>query len=369
MTTKNASRYYSLDIVRIFAFCCIVAEHFFLCTSYYDIVVQGTIMYIATLIRTFCMICVPIFLMLSGYLMRNRKPNKQHYLKLSKIIVEYILASLCCAAYDTWIHGMPDNILLHIKEIIFQIFSYEVAPYSWYVEMYIGLFLLIPYLNMLYDAMNGQKEKQKLILTLLLLTSIPGMTNIFGANFGTYSMDLRILPQGWLDFYPVTFYLMGIYLREYPLKLRRSTNLILILLTFVVSGTVCYLKSYGGLFILGVWQPQQSGFAVIQAVLVFTLLSQFPFKPTGILEKLVPQLSNLCFSAYLVSSIFDLAVYTRLASVITQPVYRLEYFLVTVPLNIVLSLALSAVIQIVYRMLHQLAEQISKRRKAVSEFG
>ena len=75
MTTKNVSRYYSLDIVRIFAFSCVVGVHFFLYTPFYIIPIHGSRMYISTLLRTFLMICVPLFLMLSGYLMKKRKAN------------------------------------------------------------------------------------------------------------------------------------------------------------------------------------------------------------------------------------------------------------------------------------------------------
>ena len=113
----------------------------------------------------------------------------------------------------------------------------------------------------------------------------------------------------------------------------------------------------------------QSGLVAIQAVLVFSFLSQISLKPTGVIAKTASRLSKLCFSAYLVSYIFDHNLYARFGMNEIQPVYRLEYFVVTVPLVIVLSLALSAVIQIVYRLLCHAAKSIRRSRKPVSEIG
>ena len=212
-----------------------------------------------------------------------------------------------------------------------------------------------------------KKEKQKLIFTMLLLTSIPGMTNIFSGNMGNYSMYFSILPQKWLNLYPITYYLIGIYLSEYPLKLRRSVNFALILLTAVISGSVCYWRSLGDVFESGIWQSYSSGFVVIQAVLVFSFLSQIPLKLTGMPAKVVTSLSNLCFSAYLVSYIFDDLVYGWLGLGENNSVYRLEYFVVTVPLIIVCSLALSGVIQVISKALCQVSCRVFGNQKTTSE--
>ena len=37
--------------------------------------------------------------------------------------------------------------------------NYEVIPYGWYIEMYICLFLLIPFLNLIYKCLDTQRKK------------------------------------------------------------------------------------------------------------------------------------------------------------------------------------------------------------------
>ena len=96
--------------------------------------------------------------------------------------------------------------------------------------MYIGLFLLIPFLNIIYNNLKSQKHKQILVWTLFCLTILPSMFNIF--NFETShwwavpsSSDIfsKIVPAWWINFYPITYYFVGCYLREYGLKIKTKT--------------------------------------------------------------------------------------------------------------------------------------------------
>ena len=57
------------DIIRIFAFFCVVSVHFFLNSKFYDYPTEGKTMLVMTICRSFFMICVPLFLLLSGYLL------------------------------------------------------------------------------------------------------------------------------------------------------------------------------------------------------------------------------------------------------------------------------------------------------------
>ncbi len=53
MDKKKQSRNPALDVIRLFAFICVVSVHFFLNSIYYELPVSGSEMYIATLMRTF----------------------------------------------------------------------------------------------------------------------------------------------------------------------------------------------------------------------------------------------------------------------------------------------------------------------------
>lgn len=356
---KKISRNYALDIIRVFALFCVVSVHFFLKSRYYGIFIRGYRMYAATLLRSFFMICVPLFIMLSGYLMKKKSATKQYYFKLTRILVEYLLASICCIIYNVMANGMPENGLEFYVKHIFSLFAYNAAPYGWYVEMYIGLYLIIPFLNIIYNNLKTQREKQKLIFTMLFLTAIPCVTNAFVFDVGNQQMTFKMLPEWWMGIYPISYYYLGAYLSEYPVKLKKSVHLLLIFLTFMLSGTFSYWKCGGDLFAWGIWQNYESAFVAVQATLIFTLLLHCSCKPDGFKGKVFAYLSDRCFCAYLVSFIFDDMIYRLSGLFDNMMVYRLELYVVTVPFTFVMSLLMSSLIHEIYCLCQKTAKRIS----------
>ena len=157
----------ALDIIRSIALLCVICVHFFWNTEFYETTVTGRAMLIMSVMRSCFIICVPLFMMLTGYLIKSKEINKGYYLKIVRILYTYVMASLVCGLFSK-------NVLLDstILGVILGIFTYEAAPYSWYVEMYIGFFLLIPFLNTMYDGLDTRRKKQLLVITLLLLTAL-----------------------------------------------------------------------------------------------------------------------------------------------------------------------------------------------------
>ena len=72
-------RKYGLDIVRIIATLSVLSVHFFLKTNYYNTPLNSMPMRVQSIIRNFFMICVPLFLLSTGYLMKDKSLNKKYY--------------------------------------------------------------------------------------------------------------------------------------------------------------------------------------------------------------------------------------------------------------------------------------------------
>lgn len=336
------------DLIRILAFFSVVSVHFFLNNGFYSYPIEGRRMYIMMLMRSFFIICVPLFMTLSGYLLGRKQLEKSYYKRISKIIITYILASLLCVLYS--VVYLKQN--LSIKNIVANILSFSAAPYSWYIEMYLGLFLLIPFLNIVYNALPSQKWKIWLILTFVILTSLPSVINIYDLSSldwwalpSSSSTMNKIVPDWWQSMYPITYYYLGCYLREYGLKLKKGLNGILIILWTIFSGTFCYWRSYKTTFIWGAWCSYQSLFNVILTLLVFTFVmnTNFDKLPNG-LAKFIQKVSGLCLGGYLVSWIFDNELYPKLLTKVPSVTHRLEYYFVIVPVVFVLSLVASYVL-------------------------
>lgn len=365
MAPISSRRDPALDVTRCTALLCVIAVHFFVHSSFKNTLLVGTRMYGLTVLRSAAMVCVPLFLMLSGYLLNRKEPNRRYYQKLPKTYSIYALASLCCYCFTCY-RESPDWSSFSLLQLVLRTLSFDACGYGWYMNMYWGLFLLIPFLNRLYHGLVSQKEKQGLLLVLLILTAFPKITNCFlytpdsGWQLAVeYESHQVVLPSWWTLLYPITYYYLGAYLREYPLKITRRQNVLLVLAAFFLTGTWNFLFSYGKEYLYGAWQDWGSPLLVLQSVLFFQLLAQGKYRPLqGKAAGFVAYLSDLCLGGYLVSWIFDELFYPVLLSRQPNAAYQIPYFPVIVLAVFCCSLALSAVLNLVYDLLSKLFTRI-----------
>ena len=342
---STAKRYPGVDLIRIFAFFCLVSLHFFLNNDYYYETIRGERMYIMTLMRSFFIVCVPLFMTLTGYLLNGKKMERAYYKRISKIIITYLLASILCIVYSVFRLKQE----LSVKDAILNILNFTAAPYSWYVEMYLGMYLLIPLLNIVYHAMPSQKAKLWLIFTFIILTVIPSSLNIYDLrSFGWLSQPSstaeynKLFPSFWTFLYPITYYYIGSYLKEYGFKINRLLNIGLILFLTIFSGTNSFWRSYQANFVWGFWCGYGSPLVMSLAVLVFVFFININYtKLPNCLVKFLHNVSVLCLGAYLVSWIFDSELYPVLLEKVPVVAHRLESYIVIVPILFVASLITS----------------------------
>ena len=213
----KAARDIGLDITRIFAFLCVVSVHFLIGSRFYDNPLTGEKMYVMTLIRTFSMVCVPLFLLLTGYLTcgRNVELTPRGYLKytakLRHVLLTYLFASLFVQLYCKVMTDVTMTFGTAMKNVL------GFSQYGWYVEMYIGLFLLTPFLSLLLKNLD-RRALTVFIAVLSVLTVAPSVFNVFNffssGNFISGGAD-KIIPQWWEKLYPVTYWFIGAYMRKY----------------------------------------------------------------------------------------------------------------------------------------------------------
>lgn len=368
MKTATSVRNPAMDIIRCFALLCVVSLHFLAYTDYYYIPHVGTRMYLMTLVHSICRICVPLFMMLSGYLLNKKQPVRSYYAKLGKTLSIYCLASICCYFYIQYF--APNAVrTFSFPELFFRILSFSTPTYSWYINMYLGLFLLIPYLNICFHSLPDAKSQRQLILSIIVLTALPNLVNAFyyadGLHFGGKEMRFdTILPNYWRLITPVAYYLLGAYLRLYPLKIKRLTNLLLIFVCVLITGTGVYLINYGGTYIFGTWQDWDALPSMILSILVFNYLAQGDYsrlRPGTC--RLLSYLSDLCLGAFLVSWIFDRAFYRILDQIQPYFAYQIVYFPLMVAVVGLCSLTLSAVLNGLYTLIVRIFTKLLPNRQ------
>ena len=354
LAPQENSRMIGADVVRIAACFSVISIHFLLNIKFYTKPIDGTNMHIMLLMRMLFSVCVPMFIILTGYLMVNRALSVSHYGKGMRVIWIYLLCSIACIVYKIYIRniGTWDTNL-------WDILNFRAAPYSWYIEMYIGLFLLIPFLNLIYKNLPSKGWKIVLIVSLLALNSIPKIAN--GFNFtepGWWSDPTlstkyqRILPRWWsYNTYPLTYYFIGAYLREYGLKLNGFMHRVLIVLTLGLSFLYQKWRSGKGVFDNGLGSDWDFLLTLILATLVFALIVQKPYRHVpNWMAKVIRYISGLTLSMFMVSYIFDDTFYRILNKKVPIIQDRLVWYFVIVPAVFLASMALSAVLDLLYRM-------------------
>ena len=81
---KLQNRNPAMDILRIVAVLCVISIHFFYHTGYYNTTADNVPMYFATVLRTLFSVCVPLFMILSGFLLCNKTLKKRLLLRNTK---------------------------------------------------------------------------------------------------------------------------------------------------------------------------------------------------------------------------------------------------------------------------------------------
>lgn len=373
---KLQSRNASMDIIRIVAAFTVLSVHFFLHNGFYSQIVEGVPMYIMVLMRTLFSVCVPLFMILTGYLMSHKTLSRKYYSGISKTLIIFVLATLACMIFKT----VHDNEPFSLKSFILGTLDFTGANYSWYIEMYIGLFLLVPFLNLAYNKLKNKRQKQVLVLTLVFLTIIPTLFNIFNFDNPAWWSDpkssdtfAKLVPSWWMGFYPIAYYFTGCYIREYGIKLKTRSMLVLFLLAILIFGTFNFYRSYGTTFKSGIYVYWYGFEPYILSVLLFVLLSRI--KTDNMNEKVkfvLWKVSDLALGIYLISYIFDMLVYPVLNEKITTMTDRLPFYFVTVPIVFICSMLASAVLNIAAKYIQiffkKLVEFIKTQRQRADKY-
>ena len=351
----------AMDITRIVSVLLVISVHFFLYNGFYSEPMKGPEMFVMCVMRTFFSACVPMFMLLSGYLMCNKQLNKKYFFGISKTLVTYLLAGAACIIYRAvHLHTVYD-----FKKVVYDFLNFSAAQYAWYIEMYIGLFLLIPFLNILYNKLETERNKQILVLVMIVLTVLPTLLNIFKLDTPSWwgnptSSDefTKVVPAWWIGFYPVTYYFTGCYLREYGLRFKTRTVAILLVLTTLAFSIFNFWRSYGTGFKTGLYAYWYGFQPYVTSVLLFDLLRRIKGeKMTRSTKFVLWKLSDLCLSIYLVSFIFDSYLYPFLNKKIAVMTDRLYWFVPMVVSVFICSVLLSIALHFVEMLLKFLVKK------------
>lgn len=364
---KN-QRNVGLDLTRILAFLSVIGVHFFLNTDFYQTPLRGERMYLLAFIRTSLMVCVPLFLLLTGYLVSDKDVPleaarlKKYYKKIIPILLTYSLAM----ALIFGISRLRGDGSYTFKKLIFGILGYK--EYSWYVNLYIGLFLLSPFLINIWASIGDKRTHQVLIGVFCFLTIGPTVFNVhdlssFKAIFAAYDDNMinHLLPGWWVNLYPITYFFLGAYLREYVdfKKIRPLRAFVVFVLMIFASSLYNIWRSHGGVFQIRLWNSWGSLQNTASSICFFILINSLaPASVDKNVERFLAYISKLTFGAYILSALSDKFVYGFVNSKIGGAKEALVYMPIIVLASAILALLLAGLVDFFVR---KILEKSSKK--------
>lgn len=327
-----------LDIARVLAILFVIAGHFFLNTPAHDAIFQGPSMFLQGMGRTLFLTNVPLFLILTGYLNLNKRVNRKYYKGMIAVILSYLFISLITILFRE--HYLGEH--LSVIQWVLKITDFSAISYAWYIEMWIGLFLLTPFLNILWKNIETRRHKHILLLTLYLLCALPDLFNRYGVH---------LVPGYWEIIYPCAFYYIGAYLREYQPDISKWK------LSAFILGCCLINPVFNALFIRNHSMIQLIGdgngvIGMPLAAAVFLLVYRFNVNAHWV-RKILQRVSQVSLDMYLASYMFDVAVYGYFMNrhYVNQSQFGIWFFLI-VPLVFICSYIFAFLKRTIFNLLH-----------------
>lgn len=313
LCNPSPQRDVSADILRILATLFIFLTHFFLRTEFYSLRVENYVIASSMSIRNLGLLSIHLFMLLTGYIQAEKKiaPDLKYFSKLVKFTIPHILVILSAFLVNIIFHHESYSVFTVVKNL----FLYP--GYSWYVELYIGLFLMIPFLNIIWQNLSSKKQELALIGVLVFLSILPTIINVYNVGSSSWYKASsqpynKIIPEFWLVLYPLAHYFVGAYLKKYGKELRKGPlkAFLRFALCFIPSSAYCIFRAIGSKPSVYSWIDKASLLNLIcaSALLLFITSIDFSKLPKA-LKDFARKLSELSFLAYLASYIVDINLY------------------------------------------------------------
>lgn len=262
-------------------------------------------------------------MVLTGYLCVEREWSLGYYRKLLPVLLTYLVSGvLCLAVRGVW---LGENFT--IGGLFRAVLDFSAAPYAWYVEMYIGLFLLSPFLNAAWRALE-ERARLAMVVTLMAMTALPAVTNLWG----------QILPDWWTGIYPLTYYVLGAWLREHPVKVKGGWLVAGWLGLAGAVGLLRFALAGGGPFSWSSVSDWGSLGVLGETVCQFSLLSRFTGQRCPAPARwCVRRVAGLSLAIYLMSYLVDQIIYPPLRAAVPSVPLRAAFLPVMVLVSLVCS--------------------------------
>lgn len=354
--SERQIRFSGIDIVKILALLLVICVHTFLHTGFYGTPITMQFGAPQIFLRWIAFNCVPLFMITTGFLMCHKTLSAGYYPKIIRVLVIYVVISLGNVIFNVFYYHMDYT----AWQIIRGLFMYTDAHYGWYVEYYFTLFLLIPFINAAFFGLKNRKQRLLMVMTACFLFVV-APTFYVGNDVST---QIRPFPAFFVRGYPIAYYLIGAFVREYPPSRTRRTKM-RFLLWFLIAWILLSLTTIyqsmmnqenGSVWLSWHYDDYGSWPAVLMSAMFFLLLFDIRIRSRA-MTAVLQRLSNATYPAYLISFIFDAIFYKKLNATYPTVVTRFQHVIPVIAKVFACSMLSGLVIQLLYELCEKKAKQ------------
>lgn len=303
-----------IDLVRVLGLFFVNGIHFFLKNGFYGVEQIGFTVWGANCFRWLFFSCNGLFLLLTGYLKSTKPFTKDYYKGLLPILAGYTLTCLITYPIRHFALGETLSIFQWIGNFL------TFSNYSWYLEMYLGLILFSPVLNLALAQIKEDRTLLTITGVMVVLTALPSITAI------------NLIPDYWVSFYPVTFYMIGAAIRRTQPEIKLWQGSLATMLVVMFMAWVS-LISTDKAFSSGFTQSNGGFWNTVVATLVF--LTFYRVKIPERAGKVLAWLSAGVLEGYLLSIVLDRSLYAAFPQWHSPEHYPVLFLCATVPIFLI----------------------------------
>jgi hypothetical protein len=293
--------------------------------------------YTANVLQSFFIIAVNCFILISGYFGIKFRITK--LLKLEFQILFYSIAIFIIFIFT----GMIKLNFHELKMAVTPTFSGR----WWFITVYVGLFIISPYLNLLIDKLKKDQYLKLLATLFLIFILLPTIHfNLVDVNKGQslYSFAFLYLIGGYIKKY----YSIGINKKKYLLIYFICTALIFLgnlVLTIITKRNIFMFHDYNNVLVF------------ISSIAFFMYFKEIKIKSIKI-----NKISSLVFGVYLIHDHHYVRNYIYSNIFHTQQLYHSNLFIIYAILSITIIFIVCTIIEYVrVKVFEKLEDWVLKR--------
>lgn len=361
--------FFCFDVLKCIAIIMVVFIHIVSGDLYDYGKISSTDWMIANIVNSFSRMCVPIFVMVSGFFLLRKDEEVKIFFKkrLAKIIPKFFAYSVIFFIFTIIFKGVKDNEVISIffrkstykniisiflqKESYYNFFSNffqgEIYYHLWYIYMILSLYLITPFLRKSVKEIDRKSVNYLVYIWIFFIIFIPFLDVIFKKSIKIYS------PVGQY----IGYFLIGYLVAEKPLNIKKWKQVTIFFTTvfFNIFFSFIFTKLNGKLF--DYFYNYHSLGVFLASVLLYNFFVNVVEikKMSERLKKILKSVASKTFDIYLIHPIFLFFCERILKS-------RMNYFLYII-ITFIAVFLLSFFTSEILKKLYNFLTGINKRRE------